>query len=280
MFDDDHELHFNPQRAVPDFAACGLRRDPANAAALSTLRRVELRYGDHPLHTLDLFPAQAGGPAPVHVFIHGGYWRAQDKANFAYVAAPLVERGITAAILNYELCPDSTLDGVAESAIAGVAWLHANVAAHGGDPSRIGLSGHSAGAHLCAEVLAVDWAAQGVAAPFLTGAVLISGIYDPAPALHTTVNEQLRLTPAIIARRDVERRPPQVTVPTWLFAGGREPWRWIEQTFRYSHHLRRHGADPAVQVLPGRHHFDIIDGYADPGSSILRAVLASVGTLG
>lgn len=123
----------------------------------------------------------------------------------------------------------------------------------------------------------MDWAARGVAARFLTGAVLLSGIYDPAPALHTTVNEQLRLTPDIIARRDVERRPPHVIVPTWLFAGGQEPWRWIDKTFRYSHHLHRHGADPAVQVLPGVNHFDIVGGYADPESPIFQAVLGSVG---
>lgn len=276
MSDEDHEFHYNPQRAFPEFAEYGARRQPANEAARASLRMMaDLRYGAHPLRALDLFPA---GPAsPVHVFVHGGYWRAQDKRNFAYIAAPLVARGVSVAVINYELCPDSTLDGVAESSIAAVDWLHRNAAEYGGDPMAISLSGHSAGAHLCAEIVAVDWAARGIDPGFITGTVMISGIYDPAPARRTTVDEQLRLTPAIIARHNVEHKPPRIIVPTWLFAGGREPWRWIDQTFRYAHHLHRHGGDPAVQVLPGYNHFDIIDQYQELESPIFLAALASTG---
>lgn len=277
---DDHEFQYNPQRAFPDFAEYGARRQPWNDAALAGLTKIaDLAYGDHPLRRLDLFPGKPldGRPCPVHVFIHGGYWRAQDKLDYAYVAAPLAARGVTTAVINYELCPASTLDGVADSAIAAVEWLHRNVAQHGGDRMAISLSGHSAGAHLCAEALAVDWAARGIDPGFITGAVMLSGIFDPAPAMGTTVNDMLRLTPEIIARRDVERRPVGITGPAWLFAGGREPWRWIDQTFRYAHHLHRSGGDPAVQVLPGYNHFDIIDQYHDAESPIAQAVLRSAG---
>ena len=60
-----------------------------------------------------------------------------------------------------------------------------------------------------------------------------------------------------------------------LFAGGLEPWRWIDQTFQYSHHLRRHGFDPEVHILPGYNHFDIVTHYADPESPIFAAALAA-----
>lgn len=280
LSDDEHELQYNPQRAFPNFGEYRARREPPNADAHATLRKLaNLAYGDHALRTLDIYPAEArdGRPCPVHVFFHGGYWRAQDKENFAFVAGPLVGRGITAVIANYELCPASTLDEVAESAIVAIEWLQHNVAHHGGDPASISLSGHSAGAHLCAEILAVDWSSRGLDPDFISGAVLISGIYDPAPALRTSVNAQLRLTPDIISRRDVERRPPRVLCPTWLFAGGQEPWRWIDQTFRYAHHLHRHGGDPEVHVLPHYNHFDIVDQYLEPQSPIFQAVLGSVG---
>jgi len=277
--DDEHEFHYNPQCAFPNFADYGARRQSWNAEANAGLTKLtDLAYGDHPLRTLDLFLADGGRrPCPVHVFIHGGYWRAQDKQNFAFVAPVLVARGITVAVINYELCPASTLDGVVDAAIAAVEWLHRTVAQHGGDPDAISISGHSAGAHLCAEVLAADWAARGINPGFITGAVMISGIFDPAPAMRTTVNAQLRLTPSIAARHDVERRPPRIICPIWLFAGGQEPWRWIDQTFRYAHHLHRHVADPAVQVLPGFNHFDVIDQYRDASSPIGQAVLASAG---
>jgi arylformamidase len=108
---------------------------------------------------------------------------------------------------------------------------------------------------------------------FLRGAVMISDIYDPAPAIGTTVNAQLRLTPQIAQRHNVEQRPPLVRCPVALFAGGLEPWHWIDQTFRYAHHLHRHEYDPEVHVLPGYNHFDIVRQFLAAASPIPAATL-------
>jgi arylformamidase len=211
------------------------------------------------------------------VFLHGGYWRAQDKENFAFVAAPLVHTGITAVIANYELCPASTLDGVANSAIAAVDWVRREAAGFGGDPRRISLCGHSAGAHLVAETLAHDWAADGVDPSFIVGAVLISGIYDPRPVMRTTVNAEVRLTEEIARRRDVERRPLHVKCPATIAVGGREPWHWIDQSYRYAHHLHRSGVIAEVHTLPRWGHFDILQEFIEPESPILNAAIAKAG---
>ena len=277
--EEEHEFQYNPQRAFPNFADYQAQRAPANAAARSNLTaHLDLPYGDHPLRRVDLFPAATGaGTAPVHIFFHGGYWRAQDKENFAFIAAPLVASGVTAVIANYELCPASTLDGVVDSALAAFEWICRTIADYGGDPTRISVSGHSAGAHLCAEVLATDWRERGIDPSAIRGAVMISGIFNPAPTIRTTVNMQLNLTPEIAARHNVEFRPPRVACPTWVFAGGREPWHWIDQSYRYAHHLHRHGGDPEVHVLPGYNHFDIIQQFQDDGSPILRATLGAAG---
>ncbi|MBJ3778244.1 alpha/beta hydrolase [Acuticoccus mangrovi] len=274
---EEHEFQYNPQAAVPDYQDYRVAREPANAAALGGLaRHADIAYGDHPLRTLDIYPAAGGAPAPVHVFLHGGYWRAQDKANFAFVAGALVPHGVTTVVANYELCPAATLDEVAASAIAAMRWVVGNIADHGGDPGRISLSGHSAGAHLGAEIVAHDWAGEGISAP-LAGATLISGIFDPTPTMATSVNADLHLTEAIVARRNVEVRPPALASAVALFAGGREPWQWIDQTYRYAHHLHRHGLDPAVHVLPGRNHFDILDEYLLPQSLLLSTILGHAG---
>lgn len=276
LSDEEHEFHYNPQRAFPDFRDYQALRDPANAAARAVLQSdLDIAYGDHPLRRVDVYPASArnGSPGPVLVFFHGGYWRAQDKANFAFIAGALVPAGITTVIANYELCPGSTLDGVADSAIAAVEWTRRHISAYGGDPSRVGISGHSAGAHLCAEAMSVDWRARGIDPDFLVGAVMISGIFDPGPAMRTTVNAELKLTAEIAERHNVERRPPRVNCPSWVIVGGLEPWHWIDQSFRYSHHLRRHGHDPEVHVLPGCNHFDIVHQYFQPQSPITKATL-------
>ncbi|MDB5380027.1 MAG: alpha/beta hydrolase [Rubritepida sp.] len=259
---EEHERHYNPQHAVPDFRASQLRRDPLNAAAASLAVVRDIAYGPDPLDTLDLYPAAVPGAA-VHIFFHGGYWRAQDKANFAFIAQALVRRGVTAVIANYPLCPRVTLDEVVASARACVAWVMRHAAEHGGDPHRITLSGHSAGAHLVAAILAADWEGQ---KGTITGALMTSGIYDPTPAMLTSVNADLRLTPELARRHDYERLPPRVRCPVWVMAGGLEPWLWVEQSLRYAQHLRRHGIDSGLVVAPGLHHFDIIDQYADEGS--------------
>ncbi len=272
---DEHELQYNPQRAVPHFKDYQAQREAANVRARETLEcRRGIAYGRGELQDLDFYPVPGATAAPVHIFIHGGYWRGQDKANFAFVAEHLVANGIAAAIINYPLCPAVTLDGVVASALDAVAWTARNAGQHGGDPARITLSGHSAGAHLGAAALATDWTLRDLPADLVTGAVLVSGIYDPHPAMATTVNADIRLTPELAQRHDYERLPPRVRCPVRVIAGGREPWHWIDQSYRYAHHLHRHGRDPGVQVSPGFHHFDIMNQYQDPASDVMRAILS------
>jgi arylformamidase len=271
---EEHEYQYNPQAAVPDFAASRARREPWNQRAAATLNAVrDITYAEGALRTLDIYPAAFSG-APVHVFFHGGYWRAQDKANFAFVAEPLVRHGITAVILNYPLCPAVTLDAAVAAARDAVDWIARHIAEYGGAPGQITLSGHSAGAHLIAAVLAEDWPARGLSPDLVKSAIMISGIYDPAPAIATTVNAQIQLTPALAARHDYERIPPRlVRCQPWILAGAREPWQWIDQSFRYAHHLHRHGMDPGVLVCPGFHHFDILDQYGNETSPLMQLLL-------
>jgi arylformamidase len=186
------------------------------------------------------------------------------------VAGALVPLGITTVIINYELCPASTLDGVVDSAIAAARWIRDHIGEHGGDASALVLSGHSAGAHLAAEILAHNWADEGIPPDFVGGAILISGIYDPTPAIATTVNAQLALDDTIARRHNVEIRSPLMRSQIAILAGSREPWHWIDQSFRYAHHLHRHGLEPEVHVMPGWGHFDIIRQYLEPKSSIMR----------
>ena len=275
---DEHEFQYNPQKAFPDVDRYRRNREPANGAATEALAcHRDIAYGDHPRHAVDIYPAAGTGPAPVHVFLHGGYWRAQDKSSFAYVAGALVPLGITTVIVNYELCPDSTLDGVAESALAAMGWIRRNIADYGGDATRITLSGHSAGAHLGAEILAHDWTAEGLDRDIVAAATLISGIYDPTPAKATSVNALLKLSDETIARRNVEARPPRARCPVTLVVGGLEPWQWIDQTYRYSHHLHRNGYAFDLHVVSGRGHFDILDDYLVPDSMVMRAIVGHVG---
>jgi arylformamidase len=185
-----------------------------------------------------------------------------------------VARGICAVIANYDLCPAVTLDGVVAAARRAIAWTYRHAADYGADPERLTLSGTSAGAHLQAMALAHDWPAEGLPPDIVKGAVPISGIYDPAPAMRTTVNAEIRLTEAVARRNDALTLAPRVRCPVALFVGEDEPREWRRQTELYASHLRRHGLEPEVALVPGAHHFSILDHYQDPASAILRAIFA------
>lgn len=269
------EIQFNPRAATPRFEAHGAALAPYNAAAFDSLTcHRDVRFGDHPLRALDIFPAvplDGRDKAPVHVFIHGGYWRGQDKANFAFVAGALVPLGITTAVMNYELCPDVSLDGVTASALAGFDWLAENIGDYGGDAANISISGHSAGAHLAAEIMAHQFDSTRT----LTAAVMISGVFDPAPAAATSVNDVLSLSAETIARRNVLLRPTLMQPDTTIVAGGDEPELWVDQSVDYYHHLRRQGMQPSLHVLPGLNHFNVLNLYLDADSPVIRAIAAA-----
>ena len=118
-----------------------------------------------------------------------------------------------------------------------------------------------------------DWAAAGLPADVIKGAVPISGIFDPAPAVRTTVNAEIRLTGAIARRDDALRLAPKARCPVKLFVGAKETSEWVRQSELYAAHLRRHGFACELSVVAGAHHFDIINQYVDPASPISRAVV-------
>ena len=136
-------------------------------------------YGDDPYQEVAVFKA----PAPngvVVAFMHGGGWTNGYKEWMAFMAPPLTAAGITFVSIGYRLAPGVTWPAGVEDAAAAIAWIHRNIAAHGGDPNRIFVGGHSAGGHQAAW-LAVrdDWQeAAGVPAGVIRGALPVSGVYD------------------------------------------------------------------------------------------------------
>jgi len=270
------EIAYNPQKTVENHTSYQTHRNARSVQCRAEMAsHLDVAYGPGELHAVDIFPAAPG--SPVHLFFHGGYWRTQDKANFAFLGGTLVPEGVTAVIVNYDLCPVVTLDDVVDSARRALAWTYHNIADYGGDPNRISISGNSAGAHLCAMLLATEWAEWDVAPEAICGAVMFSGIFDPEPARWIPVNEEIGLTPEVAARNNAMAYPPLVECPIWIGAGGLEPWLWLEQTYEYSQHLRRHGRDPEVHVIPGHHHFSIMDEMLEPDRPIARAVLERCG---
>lgn len=145
----------------------------------------DARYGADPRHRLDVFaPRAAGGARPVLMFVHGGGFIAGDKrrdGSFYYQNIGLwaARSGLVGVNVTYRLAPQHPWPAGAEDVAAAVAWVRANAARFGGDPGRIVLMGHSAGAsHVATYVAKPEFHPPGGSG--LAGAVLVSGVYDLA----------------------------------------------------------------------------------------------------
>ncbi len=88
--------------------------------------RIDVPYGDTPGQMLDIFPAARKG-APVHVFIHGGYWRALDKDIYSHLAGPMVVAGATVVLPNYDLCPKVRITDIVHQMRRAIALIRCNL---------------------------------------------------------------------------------------------------------------------------------------------------------
>jgi arylformamidase len=241
--------------------------------------RLDLRYGPAPGETLDLFLPAGGGPAPVHVFIHGGYWRALDKADFSFVARGLQPAGVLVAVINYALIPSVDMDELVRQVRASAAWLHRNAAAFGGDPDRITVSGHSAGGHLVAMLMATDWGAfAGLPQDVVKAGCGISGLYDLEPIRLSYLNDTLGLTVEAARRNSPVHLVPERAGPLLLPVGAREGDEYHRQSETMAAAWRRRGHAAEILDLAGHDHFSIITELEGPGTPLSRAILAQAGT--
>lgn len=241
--------------------------------------RLDLRYGPASGETLDLFLPAGEGPAPVHVFVHGGYWRSLGKADFSFVARSLQPAGVLVAVIDYALIPTVDMDTLVRQVRASVAWLHRNAAAFGGDPGRITVSGHSAGGHLVAMLMSTDWARfAGLPPDVVKAGCGISGLYDLEPIRLSYLNATLGLT-AETARRNspVHIVPAVVGGPLLLAVGALEGDEYHRQTELLAVSWRRRGHDVEVMDMAGHDHFSIITELGSPDTPLSRAILHQIG---
>lgn len=185
----------------PDIAAktraLGHSMDPGAAALYAPLFGPEawagmtitrdVAYGSDPLQKLDLFvPSGSADKRPVLLFVHGGGFTRGDKHGPFYpdnITAWAAKHGMVGVNIDYRLAPKAPWPAAAQDVGSAVRWVHANIAKYGGDPDRIVLWGHSAGANDVADYVA-HAELQGAEAASVKGAIMLSPFYaaDPGPA--------------------------------------------------------------------------------------------------
>ncbi len=231
-----------------------------------------LRYGPTRAEHLDLFPAGRG--APLHIFIHGGYWRRFHAADFAFLAPAFRDAGITLANVNYALCPEVPVSEIVRQIRAAIHWCHRHAEDYGADPGRITISGHSAGGHLVAMALATDWPGQyDLPADVVKAGISISGLFDLAPLRYTYVQPALQLDGDEIERASPVHHIPKEAPPLLVVVGGAETAEFRRQSRDFHAAWCAAGLEGWYLEPPGLDHFTILEEFLRPESELWQRLL-------
>ena len=233
----------------------------------------DVAFGPTLAERMDIYHTEAEG-APLHLFLHGGYWRSLGHREFGFVAEGLVQAGINVAVVNYALCPAVAFGELVRQARAAVVWLHRNGATLGADPSRLSVSGHSAGGHLAAMLLSTDWrGVYGLPDELIGGALCISGLFDLRPFPWSWLQPKLQLSGRDVNDYSPLFLPCRVPAAVQLVAGSEESSEFARQMHTYAEHLTAQGASVVAELAPGDDHFTILDHYA-PGGRFVDSIAA------
>jgi arylformamidase len=259
----DYEVEYNNRARVPENPAlmAGWARDAAAYRAQHASRT--FAYGPGARNAIDVFDGD--GQGPIVVFIHGGYWQALDGSSFSHCARGLNAHGIDVAIPSYDLCPQVSINDIVEQMRAAAREL-----------MRFGrplvLSGHSAGGHLAACLLATDWPAYDVALPkdMVIAAYSISGLFDLLPLVDTSINNALGLSVTTArAASPLFWKPPAGRVLDAV-VGGRESAEYFRQSRSVVEQWGAAGVVTRFDTVPDANHFTAIAPLADPTSPMTR----------
>jgi arylformamidase len=270
------EAHFNPRIAVPaamELMAAQIEKSTKTREELSG--QFDLRYGPDDKQTFDIFPAtntSLGTPPPAQIFIHGGYWRAFDKSDHSICAAEIVKHGVTHISLNYDLCPNVTLDRIVEQIFEAIRHIALNSEALNIDADRLFLCGHSAGAHLAAMMLSQEWGGD---CP-IKGIVAVSGIYEPEAVLQISTNAEIGLDAMTAQKNDVLEHKATVTPPVFIAAGGAEPEGWRQQSLDFADYCIAAGINCRYLEVPDANHFTIVEEFSNPASPLFQQMLGQI----
>jgi arylformamidase len=239
----------------------------------------DVSYGSHPREIFDIFPASRPG-APVHAFIHGGYWRSLEKRLFHFVADGFIRHDITYVAVNYPLTPQATMDKIVASCQQAIVWLYRNIARYNGDPHKIYISGHSAGGHLVAMLMATDWSALAADLPndMLKGGCAISGLFNLIPIQLCYVNEDVRLDDSMARRNSPLFLSPTCSSPLIVTVGGAESEEYLAQSQDLTLAWSQQGLPVTQLIVPEANHFSILD-YLANNATLNQAILAQMGVV-
>lgn len=224
------------------------------------VRRVarDMAYGDDPRQRLDVYAPRGGGPYPTLVFFYGGGWDSGSRDLYGWAAQALAAQGFVVALPDYRLVPQALFPAFIEDAATATAKAAEVVERYGGDPARMGVLGHSAGAHL-AMMIALDRRyMEAVGQPGLIKAAAgLAGPYDFLPLDVAASRNAFGRAPDPTLTQPVTFVRPDAP-PIWLGHGTADTVVHDEDTVILDQRMRAVGGRSEAKLYPGLDHADLI----------------------
>lgn len=262
----DYEAEYNNRARVPEHPAliAGWARDAKAWRGRESFRTIS--YGPGARHSIDVFASR--GQGDLVMFIHGGYWQALDGSYFSHLAAGLNAHGVGVAIPSYDLCPQVSVDNI-------IRQMRMAARALAPFSRRLVVSGHSAGGHLAACLMAIDWRSVDPALPhdLVKAAYAISGLFDLTPLVSTSINAALRLDEAAARRASPLFWPAPSHGSLDAVVGGDESTEYHRQSRTMVDRWAGAGIETRFAAVPGANHFTVIAPLADPESAMTQRLL-------
>ena len=274
------EYNLSKRRGVDNFAGVverWLQRSVAHREASAA--RVDIAYGEGEREKLDYF--YSGNPnGPMLFYIHGGYWQRGDKNMYSFVTEAFIKNGVSVVVINYNLTPSVRIGQIPPQIRKAIAWCYHNADELKYDRDQFHLSGHSAGGHLAAMMMATDWPAydKQMPADVIRSGILISGVFELEPVVHTSLNEGIEMDiPEAIAESPTFI-PPVTNAPQLVVYGGGETSEFQRQSKDYANKFRT--ADRAMELyeVPHNDHFDELERLAEDDSYFFQKSLKLITT--
>jgi arylformamidase len=224
----------------------------------------DVAYGAAHTETLDLFfPQGERDGLPVHMFIHGGYWRMFSKRDYSYIADTVTAAGAIAAIVDYALMPTVRMATIVDQVRRARHWIEQNIASYGGNAGQFTVSGHSAGAHIATMLFNDPDRLSGVRA-----ALLLGGLYDLKPLQDSFLAAEIAITDDEVARFSPVTHRFDSTVAVEILFGATETLPFHAQAQAMAEHFSQQKLAVSICSLPNANHMSSV---SDLGLTSTRA---------
>jgi arylformamidase len=264
---------------APNRDQVGKRRAANSETARAAIGPPErVSYGQSDIEKIDIYRCRKPN-APVNIFIHGGAWRANRAADYAFLAEPFVSAGAHYAIVDFTNVDETggNLVPLVEQVRRAVAWIYKNIKNIGGDPNRLYLSSHSSGSHIGGCVVTNDWSTIGLPSNLLKGAMLGSGMYDLKPVRLSKRSRYVKFSDEIEEALSAQRHIDKLHTPLILAYGTYETPEFQRQTRDFYTSVKSAGKPAELIVGEGYNHFEMLETLGNPYGVLGRAVFSQMG---